>query len=194
MCTFSVTVAAESVLFNNNPIMKHSNPLDDWIDCKFTGKENFKEISQIQPQIKSIHKNLSFVLLIPRMESLFCVLYRQDSYTFIMSLQMAFNTFIRFNQKTYCCINRDILECGFITHSNLMRCGRCYDNNTTTPTSRKHLAICSYNNSKLDGVPTQQIIATSVKADYTVKMYEKAMVLATNGNLGKSLLPPRLEL
>lgn len=39
----------------------------------------------------------------------------------------------------------------------------------------------------------QQIIATSVIAEYTVIMYEKAMALASNDNLGASLLPPRVE-
>jgi hypothetical protein len=39
----------------------------------------------------------------------------------------------------------------------------------------------------------QQIIATSIIAEYTVIMYEKAMALASNDNLGASLLPPRVE-
>ncbi len=55
------------------------------------------------------------------------------------------------------------------------------------------LHTCSYYNSLLDGVSTKQIIATSIIADYTLKMYEKAIALDNNGNLGASLLAPRLE-
>ncbi len=91
--TFAVTVVAESFLSSNNPNMMHSNPMNDWLNCKFAGKK-FKKDCQIQPNIKSIHEYLSLLLSIPRLQSLFYVLYRQDSIAFILSLQMAFNTFI----------------------------------------------------------------------------------------------------
>lgn len=188
----AIAAIVESYNANNNPYLFVSNPIASWLRCNFSGLETFEEVCQtFNPTIGSLREYIHFIMLIPGMTSLIRILCRQGNSQYIVGLIMSLSSFIQFNKQNYCRLHFDAILNGYSRHSVFAGCDRCKENSKLQESSKEHVNTCSYYRLQMEVMSSEDMLKCSLVAEYVVEMYEKAITLAMNGNLGKGFPPPK---
>jgi hypothetical protein len=154
--------------------------------------ESFDEVCRsFHPYVATLRQYIHFIMLIPGMKFLVRTLCHHGDATYIVALSMSLGTFVQFNKENYCKLDFEAIRNGYSRQSWFAGCSRCKDNSKNIESTVEHAKTCSYYKLQMEVMNTEDMLQRSLVAEYVLEMYENAITLATNGNLGKGFPPPK---
>ena len=83
-------------------------------------------------------------MVIPGIKSFLRIIQHEEKKVYIFSTLLSLESFMKYNQDTFCHYDLDIDICGFTAHSLANGCGRCQDNYNMLESDKNHDKACSY--------------------------------------------------
>ncbi len=192
----AIASVLESYEAKDNPFTSHNSQLLIWQRCNFKGCETWNEVQYaLAHYVTNLSQYIVFVMVIPGIKSFLRIIQHEEKKVYIFSTLLSLESFMKYNQDTFCHYDLDIDICGFTAHSLASGCPRCKDNYHKLSSNKQHDKDCSYYTKIL---PNSYAIQQLVDDKYhelgllqaaVINMYEAVIRNAEDGN-GCVVLPP----